>query len=360
MFILDLVSVCGNHAIVPILAVFVRVLDILHIIAPVLLLVGLGINIFKLVKFKDFNEEKKLKKQITNQVIATVVIFLLPYIVNLLMWAISQGGLSVFDVADCWDKARSTAFSTSSSYQQPDSPYSDGTTVKISDADVGEGSDGVDPNKIYKDKEKERQKKRNNSSSNSGTGGNTSGGTSSLGPGSSGNRKFFIGDSRTVQMYINLYGDWNTATVNKLAAGTTDSKNDVWSCKGSMGLDWMKSTGVPNIEGSIASDNRIIILMGVNDLDNVNGYISYINGKAAEWKNKGAKTYFVSVTQGSAGTLSTRIPQFNNTMKSSLSGDVTYLDAYGYLNTAGWHSADGVHYDKATYEKIYNFINSNT
>ncbi len=357
MLIMDLVSVCSNHAIIPILAIFVRALVILHIAAPVLLLVGLGINLFKLVKFKDVKEEQKLKKQISNQLIATVVIFLLPYIVNLLMWAISQGGLSVFDVADCWDKARDTAFSTSSSYQQPESPYGDGTTVKITDADVGEGSSGVDPNKIYKEKEKERQNKRNNGGSGRG---NTSSGSSNLGPGSSGNRKFFIGDSRTVQMYINLFGDWNSSTVNKLASGTTDSKNDVWSCKGSMGLDWMKSTGVPNIEGSIASDNRIIILMGVNDLHNVNGYISYINSKAAEWKGKGAKTYFVSVTQGSSGTLSTRIPEFNNKMKSSLSGDVTYLDAYGYLNSAGWHSGDGVHYDKATYEKIYNFINSNT
>ena len=354
MLIMDLVSVCSNHAIIPILAIFVRALVILHIAAPVLLLVGFGINLFKLIKFKDVKEEQKLKKQISNQLIATVIIFLLPYIVNLLMWAISQGGLSVFDVADCWDKARDSAFSTSSSYQQPESPYGDGTLVKISDADVADGSDGVDPNKIYKDKEKERQNKRNNGGS-----GSTSG-SSTLGPGSSGNRKFFIGDSRTVQMYINLFGSWDGATVSKLSSGTVDSKNDVWSCKGSMGLDWMKSTGVPNIEGSIASDNRIIILMGVNDLNNVDGYISYINSKAAEWKGKGAKTYFVSVTQGSAGTLSTRIPEFNNKMKSSLSGDVTYLDAYGYLNGAGWHSGDGVHYDKATYEKIYNFINSNT
>ena len=357
MLIMDLVSICGNHAIIPILAIFVRALVILHIAAPVLLLVGLGINLFKLVKFKDVKEEQKLKKQISNQLIATVVIFLLPYIVNLLMWAISQGGLSVFDVADCWDKARDTAFSTSSSYQQPNSLYGDGTLVKIDDADVADGSDGVDPNEIYKDRERERQNKRNNGGSNRE---NTSGGNSTLGPGSSGNRKFFIGDSRTVQMYINLFGDWSSSTVNKLSAGTTDSKNDVWSYKGSMGLDWMKSTGVPNIEGSIASNNRIIILMGVNDLDNVDGYISYINGKAAEWKGKGAKTYFVSVTQGSAGTLSTRIPEFNNKMKSSLSNDVTYLDAYGYLNGAGWHSGDGVHYDKATYEKIYNYINSNT
>ena len=356
MLILDLVSVCGNHAIVPILAVFIRALDILHIIAPILLLVGLGINIFKLVKFNDAKEEKQLRKKITNQVIATVVIFLLPYIVNLLMWAISQGGLSVFDVADCWDKAKNTTFASSTSYKKPGSTYRDGILVKITDDEIKEGSDGVDPNKIYKEKEKARQAKR----SSGGSSGGSSSSSSTLGPGSSGNRKFFIGDSRTVQMYINLFGDWSSTTVNKLSSGTTDSKNDVWSCKGSMGLDWMKSTGVPNIESSIASGNRVIILMGVNDLGNVDDYISYINSKAGEWKSKGAKTYFVSVTQGSAGTLSSRIPEFNSKMRSSLSGDVTYLDAYSYLNSAGWHSADGVHYDKATYEKIYNYINTNT
>ena len=61
-------------------------------------------------------------------------------------------------------------------------------------------------------------------------------------------------------MYINLFGDWSSTTVNKFSSGTPDSKNDVWSCKGSMGLDWMKSTGVPNIESSIASGNRVIIV----------------------------------------------------------------------------------------------------
>ena len=214
MLILDLVSVCGNHAIVPILAVFIRALDILHIIAPILLLVGLGINIFKLVKFNDAKEEKQLRKKITNQVIATVVIFLLPYIVNLLMWAISQGGLSVFDVADCWDKAKNTTFASSTSYKKPGSTYRDGTLVKITDDEIKEGSDGVDPNKIYKEKEKARQAKR----SSGGSSGGSSSSSSTLGPGSSGNRKFFIGDSRTVQMYINLFGDWSSTTVNKLSS----------------------------------------------------------------------------------------------------------------------------------------------
>ena len=31
--------------------------------------------------------------------------------------------------------------------------------------------------------------------------------------------------------------------------------DDVWSCKGSMGLNWMKSTGIPNIESEIKHKN---------------------------------------------------------------------------------------------------------
>ena len=57
----------------------------------------------------------------------------------------------------------------------------------------------------------------------------------------------------------------------------------------------MVSTGVPQVEDQIEDNTAVIILMGVNDLYHVNDYISYINSKAAEWGNRGAQTYFVSV-----------------------------------------------------------------
>ena len=87
----------------------------------------------------------------------------------------------------------------------------------------------------------------------------------------------FIGDSRT--------------------EGLRDAVNDdsVWSCLSSMGYDWMVSTGVPQVEDQIEDNTAVIILMGVNDLYHVNDYISYINAKAAEWGDRGARTYFVSV-----------------------------------------------------------------
>ena len=60
-------------------------------------------------------------------------------------------------------------------------------------------------------------------------------------------KRIFIGDSRTVGMQQTI------GSVNGV----------VWSCKSSMGLSWMKSTGVPNIESQITSGTAVIILMSL-------------------------------------------------------------------------------------------------
>ena len=97
-------------------------------------------------------------------------------------------------------------------------------------------------------------------------------------------------------------------------------KNDVWSCKGSMGLSWMKSTGIPNIENQITNGSCVIILMGVNDLYNANNYISYINSLVGSVTQKGGKLYFVSVnpTNRSADYLNDDIDAFNLKLKNGL------------------------------------------
>ena len=62
---------------------------------------------------------------------------------------------------------------------------------------------------------------------------------------SSVNNIVFIGDSRTVGMQQAVGG------------------NDTWSGKVSAGLDWMKSSGVPNVENNIQNGSAVVILMGV-------------------------------------------------------------------------------------------------
>lgn len=153
----------------------------------------------------------------------------------------------------------------------------------------------------------------------------------------------FVGDSRTVGMQSAVGG------------------NDTWSGKVSAGLDWMKSTGVPNIEGNIGNGTGVVILMGVNDLYRPSSYLSYINKKANSWASSGAHTYFVSVnpTDGSYSNLNSDIDSFNQQMKSKLNSNITYIDTNSYLKSTGFSTTDGLHYTSDTYNKIYNYIKSN-
>ena len=156
-------------------------------------------------------------------------------------------------------------------------------------------------------------------------------------------KKIFIGDSRTVHM--------------KLAVNS----NDIWSCKSAMGLDWMKSAGVPNVENQITTGTAVIILMGVNDLFNADKYITYINQKTSEWRDKGAKVYFVSVNPINENAYkcfnNTRIETFNAKMASNLV-NVKYIDTYNYLITHSCdYTSDGLHYQNSTSKVIYNLIN---
>lgn len=159
---------------------------------------------------------------------------------------------------------------------------------------------------------------------------------------SSVNNIVFIGDSRTVGMQQAVGG------------------NDTWSGKVSAGLDWMKSSGVPNVENSIQNGSAVVILMGVNDLYHPDSYISYINEKSSSWKSKGATTYFVSVnpTDGSYSNLNSDIDTFNQKLKSGLT-NARYIDTNSYLKQNGYSTTDGLHYTSDTYRKIYNYIKSN-
>lgn len=149
----------------------------------------------------------------------------------------------------------------------------------------------------------------------------------------------FIGDSRTEGIRDAVYDD------------------SIWSCKCSMGYDWMSSTGVPDIEDEIDEYTSVIILMGVNDLYNINNYVNYINNKAIEWAGIGAKTYFVSVgpVENDKYTTNTEIESFNSEMEENLVG-VNYIDVYSYLTENGYSTLDGTHYPDGVSEDIYDYI----
>ena len=312
MFILDMVGTCGNPALANLFNIAQRIITIIQILAPILAIIALGINLTKSVINPD---DKKNFSMYKNWIIALVMVFAIPTLVNATMGILGED----YDISACWNNAKNANTSGNSTYKPVNNDKPSGP-INTSPGSYDKGSSGNNNNN-----------NSNNTSSNS----NNSVTTKNV---------IMIGDSRCVQMKSHV------------GAGS-----DTWSCKGSMGLNWMKNTGVPNIESKIGNGTKIVIMMGVNDLYQPEAYISYINQKASTWASKGAKTYFVSVNpvDGSYSNLTSKIVSFNNKLRSGLNSNVRYIDTYNYLVSSGFNTSDGLHYKSDTSRKIYNYIKSN-
>lgn len=167
----------------------------------------------------------------------------------------------------------------------------------------------------------------------------------------------FVGDSRTVGMYEAVAGKESGDQV--LAV---DDSGYAWAGKVGEGLYWMKSTGVPFVEGAIAPGVAVVILSGVNDIDPevsmAQEYLDYLNGKAADWTANGAEVYYVSVNpvDGTAGNVTNEaVELWNRTIRDGLSMKITYLDTYHDLGDE-FHFQDSLHYQDDTYRAIYQDI----
>ena len=168
-------------------------------------------------------------------------------------------------------------------------------------------------------------------------------------------KRILVGDSRTVMMH-NEVGD----------AGC------IWSEKAGADFSWMSGWGVPSIESKIDGNTDIVILMGVNDCyeefvdDRSVKYYTYLNKKAAEWKKKGARTFFVSVNplrrpitvdygEGQYTASDETVVHFNSILSSNLSSDVIWIETYSAIKD---HVAyiDTYHYMPETSAEIFDLV----
>ncbi len=208
----------------------------------------------------------------------------------------------------------------------------------------------------------------------------------------------------TRHSYLYIVGDSRTAYM-KDTFGNNPWKVKLIGMPGG-GLNWLKgldtkhpSNGykilLSNLEAqkdtTYGRHPAVVFNLGVNDLGNATAYVEYYKKIAATLKKTyNCELYVMSVNPinrqmisdtairfGSAqeGTLSARTVQkvqtFNTILKKGLAGTYEYIDCNQYLLTSGWTSwansgvnsykyADGLHYTKSTYEKIYNYILSVT
>ncbi len=146
----------------------------------------------------------------------------------------------------------------------------------------------------------------------------------------------FIGDSRTVGCYIAGAGACAASSVS-----ATDRNGDFWSAKSGQGVDWAASYGVPAADSHVGSGTDAVFLFGVNDTYSLSGLqktVNLVNKKAAAWKERGARTFFVSI-----------LP-----IRSSENG---FTNAKIDTPTRGiLQYADNFHFQYTTYQMIYQYI----
>lgn len=311
-----MLNTCDDYALINVLSIVKRVLDLVQLIGPILCLVALVILIINLVNNPD---DKKIPKKIGNCILALLMTFFVPVIVDTTMFLLGE----TTKLSLCWKNA--------------EAHFEDGEFIEIEGTKKKSqfvlDSDEYDPGKK---KDSNADKDENNDFKAS--------------------QIVYIGDSRTVQMYAYLNNDWNGA--NYSSGGVHKVGSDIYVAQGSMGLSWLKSTGIPAAKKYFDKGTAVVILMGVNDLGNADGYISYINSNATSWTSKGSQVYFVSVNpcNGGYSNLNSKIKSFNSKVKNGLSNNVKWIDTHSYLVSNGYKTTDGLHYNSDTSKKIHDYI----
>lgn len=154
----------------------------------------------------------------------------------------------------------------------------------------------------------------------------------------------FMGDSRIYLMNqdCNIEGTSNFFVV----------------CCPGIGYDWMIANGLPQIQTIEQSHTEIknwvvISALGVNDMENVDKYVSTYNDLA---QTMNLKLVSVNPTLGKAD------PKYNNgTIEAfnqrlqTVSG-VQYINSYDYLTNKGYWMTDGLHYNEDSNWDIFGFM----
>ena len=112
MFILDMVSNCGNPALANLFNIAQKFINIVQILAPILAIISLGVNLVKSVMDPD---DKKGFGRYKNWLIALVMIYAIPTLVDATMGMLGEN----YSISACWNNASNASSSGESTYIPP-------------------------------------------------------------------------------------------------------------------------------------------------------------------------------------------------------------------------------------------------
>lgn len=126
VYIIDIVNMCKDPGLAGILLIIKKALSLIQIIGPIIAILSL---VFISVKFVANPENKKLKGAIKNWVIALMMLFFIPVLVNATMGLLGEN----FTVSSCWKNAEEIIQTGESEYKDSDKSNGNEDTEKEKD-----------------------------------------------------------------------------------------------------------------------------------------------------------------------------------------------------------------------------------
>ncbi len=169
----------------------------------------------------------------------------------------------------------------------------------------------------------------------------------------------FVGDSRTVGLGAAL-GAISYDNLLQQRIVQANVLTEYYLAKVGSGYEWYSEKALPKLNELLQRnpDATVIFNHGINDLSSIDQYIASYQMLIAAYPK--AKIRIMAVNpvnkklyKGYAKPV--KIKAFNQKIQTAFPN--FFIDTYQYLQTTGFNTADGLHYDSATYWNLYNYIN---
>lgn len=305
------------------------IINVIFIIVPIDVIVMGLIDLSKSTISSNEEEQKKKSKLFLKRIISAVLVFAVPWIVNVIMGLLGELTSNV-NLADCWNNANSEKIN-------------DLATIATNEERLKYEEEQKQLEAKRKQLEKEEQDRIQQNTPKPNT--NSNNGDSTVE-----GKVIFIGDSRTVGMcqsvQINDNEDCSIAEVGK-------------------GYQWLASADITNKLDAKLKQNPnsyVVINMGVNDPGSSNNYIKYYNDLITKYPE--IHLVVVSVTpiddeKAKANNYiitDSNVTSFNETIKNGIDHNkISYCDVYSKIKN-NFETVDGIHYKSNTYNTIYTEI----
>lgn len=138
MILFNIENTCTDAGMANITVICKNILNIIHIIGPILCIIALVV-IFTKILINP--EDKKYKKRIINSVLALIILFMVPYIVNAFMYMLGSN----INLSNCWNNSEEVFTSNKPTYIEISNKKKGLITGSSSDYEPGEEREVINP-----------------------------------------------------------------------------------------------------------------------------------------------------------------------------------------------------------------------